>query len=109
MGNKISGHRILKIKENSPASGLLIEPMIDFLLYPPPDTDVIEPNFYKYIQSNEDKEIELTLFNIASQKIHKCKITPRKWEGEGLLGFLVHEENHSDAHLRVIHVLELVL
>ena len=96
----------MQIKDNSPSSGLPIEPMLDFLIYPPPESDLSYPEFSKYIESNEDKEIELTFFNIANQNFHKCKLTPRKWEGEGLLGFIVNEGNYKEAHTNVIHILE---
>ena len=107
MGNQHSesSHRIIKVKPDSPVSDLPIEPMIDFILYVPSDTN---PNMTieSYLSANENKEIEMTFFNIASQKTWKRKITPRKWKGEGLLGVTLHNEDYKTAHNKVIHILE---
>eukprot|EP00826_Nyctotherus_ovalis_P045293 TRINITY_DN4996_c0_g1_i10.p2 TRINITY_DN4996_c0_g1~~TRINITY_DN4996_c0_g1_i10.p2 ORF type:complete len:236 (-),score=58.88 TRINITY_DN4996_c0_g1_i10:93-800(-) len=111
MGNKDSriGYRIMKIKDNSPAVGSSVESMLDFLLYPPPDAKSSCPSFSEYVTSNENKEIELSFYNIATRKVHKCRITPRKWEGEGLLGFEINEEDYLVAHNRVIRILDFFL
>ena len=111
MGNDNSriGYRVMEIKPNSPAVGIDVEPMLDFLLYPPPETSTSVPSFSEYIKSNENKEVELTFFNIAPQKTRKCKITPQKWEGEGLLGFIVNQEDYKAANSRVIRVLDFSL
>ena len=111
MGNSESEYslRILKVKPNSPSSGIPIEPMLDFLLYPPAKDGSSNLSFDKYITSNEDKEIELTYYNIASQEMWKHKITPKKWEGEGLLGVTLHPEPYETAHNKVIHILDVLV
>ena len=111
MGNSDSrlGYRIMEIKENSPASRTSVEPMLDFLLYPPPDAKGECPAFSEYVTRNENKEIELTFYNIATRQVRKCKITPSKWEGEGLLGFEINQEDYLVAHNRVIRILDFFL
>ena len=107
-GNSITGYRILRVKANSPAAEIAVEPMLDFIVYPPPDT-TSTLTFSDYISTNENKEVELTIFNMATQQMRKCKLTPRKWEGDGLLGFVVNQENYKEAHAQVIHVLDFLV
>ena len=106
-GSKM-GYRIIRLKPKSPASEISnVEEMLDFLLYPSDNSNDSEISFDNYMSNNENKEIELTFFNIASQKEHKCKFIPRKWEGSDLHGFVFNEEDYKDAHTRVIHVLDV--
>ncbi len=107
MGNEhaTAGYRVVKVKPNSPASTLPIEPMLDFLIYPPFEAAESAPPFNEFITSHEGKEIELTFFNIASQKSWKGKLIPRKWEGEGLLGLTINQEDYATAHTKVLRVL----
>jgi len=108
MGNEqaTTGFRVVKVKANSPASNLGIEPMLDFLIYPPFENDKVFPPFNQFISSNENKEITLAFFNIASQSYWRGKITPRKWEGEGLLGLTINQDDYKTAHTKVIRVLK---
>lgn len=108
-----SGYRILSVDENSPISELPVEPMLDFILYPPPKPsnsttpDDQWPRFEEWIRTSEGKEVEMWFYNMASQSKWNAKITPRKWSGKGLLGANIHFESYTDAQSNVIKVLSI--
>jgi len=101
-----SGYRVEKLYKDSPASALPVEPMLDFVIYPS-SSDPAEQAipFNKFILQNENKEIELTFYNIASQAFWKGKIVPCKWSGKGLLGMSINFDDYTTAHARVLRVL----
>eukprot|EP00826_Nyctotherus_ovalis_P012618 TRINITY_DN1334_c0_g2_i3.p1 TRINITY_DN1334_c0_g2~~TRINITY_DN1334_c0_g2_i3.p1 ORF type:complete len:254 (+),score=76.11 TRINITY_DN1334_c0_g2_i3:102-863(+) len=107
-GPAVESYRILKVKPNSPSSDIPIEEMLDFLIH---STEVngAYTKFDDYVAANENKEIELTFFNIASQKEWKHKMMPKKWEGSGLIGVTLHPETYQDAHNKVIHILDVMV
>ena len=99
-GDAQMGYRIISIDSGSPLSNLGIEPMLDYIVYTDPKT-----SFEEYLSNNEDKEIKIKLYNIITKAFRELSITPRKWQGDGLLGVNVVYEDYSTAHARVIHVL----
>eukprot|EP00826_Nyctotherus_ovalis_P012484 TRINITY_DN13307_c0_g1_i4.p2 TRINITY_DN13307_c0_g1~~TRINITY_DN13307_c0_g1_i4.p2 ORF type:complete len:205 (+),score=56.19 TRINITY_DN13307_c0_g1_i4:155-769(+) len=94
------GYRITSIDPDSPLSNLGIEPMLDFIVY----ADVVTP-FEEYLSNNENKETTIKLYNIVTREFRELTATPRKWQGEGLLGVNVRFEDYVTAHARAIHVL----
>lgn len=104
----MESYRVLKVKPNSPSSDIPIEEMLDFLIHSP-EASATYAKFDDYVAANENKEIELTFFNIASQKEWKHKMVPKKWEGSGLIGVTLHPENYQDAHNKVIHILDVMV
>ena len=101
-----TGYRITKVYQDSPLSSLPIEPMLDFLIYSGEENPHDPPlPFNEYIAKNENKEIDLTFFNIATQCKWKAKVTPKKWGGRGLLGININQEDYMTAHTRVLRVL----
>eukprot|EP00826_Nyctotherus_ovalis_P061714 TRINITY_DN8807_c0_g1_i4.p1 TRINITY_DN8807_c0_g1~~TRINITY_DN8807_c0_g1_i4.p1 ORF type:complete len:218 (+),score=62.63 TRINITY_DN8807_c0_g1_i4:65-718(+) len=72
------------------------------------DSSISVP-FNQYVVDHEDKEMELTIFNVATQQERKCTIVPRKWEGEGLLGFVINQEDYKIAHAKVVHIVDLLV
>jgi hypothetical protein len=105
MGIQESSYRISQAKPGSPAANLHIESMLDFIVYKPESN----LSFDGFIAANENKEMPLTLFNIASQEFRQEKIFPKKWEGEGLLGFRLIKEDYKLAHTRVIRILSILM
>ena len=105
MGNKYSSFRVINVQPDSPAASLHIEPMLDFIIYTPNETN--PQSFHSYLSWNEGKEIELIFFNIASQKIWKGKVTPRKASNNDFLGLTLREENYKSAHMKVIHIVNI--
>eukprot|EP00826_Nyctotherus_ovalis_P043715 TRINITY_DN4641_c0_g1_i12.p1 TRINITY_DN4641_c0_g1~~TRINITY_DN4641_c0_g1_i12.p1 ORF type:complete len:218 (-),score=42.90 TRINITY_DN4641_c0_g1_i12:201-854(-) len=106
MGKLYSSFRVIKVEAGSPAAALPLEPMLDFLVYTPTKSD--HKSFEDYITWNEGKEIELCFCNVASQKMWKAKVTPRKWNGKDLLGLDLREENYKSAHTKVIRILSVL-
>ena len=43
-------------------------------------------SFAKYIQVNEGQEIELEVYNVDTEAMKSTKITPKQWDGQGLIG-----------------------
>jgi hypothetical protein len=109
MGNDqekpIKGYRILSVDPGSPFSGITIHPMLDFIVYPLTTTAEIPGEFEQYVAANENKEIELTLYNIVARNKRNIKVMPKKWQGSGLLGVNIRFEDYAFAHTRVLRVL----
>ena len=104
----VESYRILKVKPNSPCSDIPIEELLDFLVYST-ESEGSQVKFEDYLAANENKEVELTFFNIASQKKWTHKVIPKKWEGTGLLGFSLQPESYKDAHNKVIHIISVMI
>lgn len=97
------GYRILSVLPESPMSNLGVEPMLDFIILT--GEEEIAIGFNSFVARLENKEVELTFYNIASRLKWKAKVTPRKWKGMGLLGVDLREEDFTTAHSRVLRVL----
>ncbi len=102
-----TGYRILGIDEGGPMSGLALEPMLDFIVYP--DTRENEGrSFSAVLDASRDSALELSVYNLASQSVRKVIVTPKNWNGRGLLGIRAREENFATAHVRVMRVLSFL-
>ncbi len=100
------GYRVLSVAPGSPLGNVGLVPMLDFLVYPDPEGPEQQGHsFGDMLASNLNRSITLSVFNMASQQIRKVTFTPRKWQGEGLLGLEVRPENYATASQRVIRVL----
>ena len=84
-GSKISqifGLRIIELSKESPAGHTVLQPFVDFVidLKNKPDHFSLEHDFYKFVIENENKDVELLIYNILSQKsrVVKFKLT-RDW------------------------------
>ncbi len=105
-----TGYRVINVFKSSPCAGLPIEPMIDFLIYPASYEEAESGlSFNEFVELNEGRELELTFFNIASQAPWKTHVTPKKWEGKGLLGITMNQEDFATAHTRVIRVMNFLV
>jgi len=105
MGAQETSYRISQVKPDSPAANLHIEPMLDFVIHNPTDNLTFEA----FIAANENKEMPVILFNIASQESREDKIIPKKWKGEGLLGLTLIKEDYKLAHTKVIRILSILV
>ena len=57
--------------------------------------------FFQKVRELENNEVKLKLYNIRVDEIREVAVTPRRWDGEGLLGVqLRHEklDNFLDAY-----------
>lgn len=75
-----------------------------------PPNFVLPKDFYKFIIANENKEIDLVLYNILSKEFRRVKILlTRNWEGaDFLLGFKVRFEDISLAQKNMYRVLDVI-
>eukprot|EP01022_Parablepharisma_sp_SALTPOND_P002752 TRINITY_DN1111_c0_g1_i1.p2 TRINITY_DN1111_c0_g1~~TRINITY_DN1111_c0_g1_i1.p2 ORF type:complete len:450 (+),score=43.76 TRINITY_DN1111_c0_g1_i1:2551-3900(+) len=101
------GYRIVSVDPGSPISQFPIEPMLDFIVYPEQGSPTETASFEEFLVKNENNPTTLTLYNIASRKMRKISIVPRKWDGKGLLGATIRLEDYSMAHKRVLRVLNI--
>jgi hypothetical protein len=67
--------------------------MLDFIVFPEDLTNQIKKDeerfrkFTKMLSDNEDKELNIKVFNIITQTIRTSPVIPnKKWGGKGLLG-----------------------
>ncbi len=109
MGNSGSvpenyGFKIVEIISKSPGekAGLVVE--ADFILtVNGKKLRKMTPEQIKdLVQSNEDREIKLKVFNSASGQIRDVTIVPsNKWPGQGLLGVRIRLEPYGDLNVEV--------
>ncbi len=104
------GYRIISVDAGSPIASHNVEPMLDFIVYP--DSGVQageETSFEEFLGKNENRQIDITLYNIATRRVRKIQIVPKKWSGNGLLGATIRLEDFANAHTRVMRVLNIYL
>jgi len=100
------GYRILSIDEDSPLANLGLEPMIDFIILPQKPNEV--PSFLfleNLIKSQQNDDLELSIFNIATRLIRKISVKPLQHNKKSYLGITARAEDYANAHIRAIHVL----
>jgi S1-C subfamily serine protease len=117
MGNNGSvpenyGFKIVEIISRSPGekAGLIVE--ADFILtVNGKKLRKLHPDQIKeLVQSNEDKELKLKVFNSTTGQIRDVTIVPTKnWPGQGLLGVKIRLEPYGDLNVEVSIAVRLSL
>lgn len=82
-------HNILSVQDvylGSPAHEAELQPVKDFILGTKEMTFTDLQSFAKYIQVNEGQEVELQVYNVDTETVKQSKITPKNWDGAGLIG-----------------------
>ncbi len=87
-------------------SDLALEPMLDFVIYPDGGSKAKEGmSFVEMLVSSKNSPVELSVYNLATQNTRKVLVTPKSWEGKGLLGIKARPEDYYTAPLRVLRVI----
>ena len=101
------GFRVLHVQTNSPASQCGLVPYLDFILYRTAETGI---DFKSMLRLNKGKRIELLIYNLITQGERRVILIPDdQWNGDGLIGARIMEEDYSLAHARVIRILNFYI
>lgn len=92
------GFRVLLIHPGSPAEKAGLQVMDDFVLSIN-DHSMKSMRLFdikKFVESNENKPLDLMVFNVSTHKIRNVTIVPtRNWPGHDLLGMRLREEPYN--------------
>ncbi|GBE62369.1 golgi re-assembly stacking 1 [Babesia ovata] len=107
------GLRVHRVYPNGPAENAGFEIFFDYIMEADhnsysDDSDETLMSFTSYISSKENQEISLNVYNARQKSLRVVKMTPRKWDGVGLLGLSVRfaEFTAMDEGAHVIKVHE---
>nr|CCA21293.1 golgi reassemblystacking protein putative [Albugo laibachii Nc14] len=100
------GFRVLGVQEGSPASKVGFVSFFDFIIEVNGiRLDTKDSILMELIAGNEDRVINLRLFNAKSRTTREVQLTPsRKWPGKGLLGVTIRFDCFQDAENHLLHV-----
>ncbi|ORM40602.1 Golgi reassembly-stacking protein 1 [Babesia sp. Xinjiang] len=105
------GLRVHRVYPNGPAEEAGFEIFFDYIMEADhnaycDDSDETLMSFTSYISSKENQEVTLNVYNARQKSLRLLKITPRKWDGVGLLGLSVRfaEFTAMDEGAHVINV-----
>ena len=99
------GYRVVEVIKNSPSEKAGIQPYLDFIMSLN-GTNLLESSlpFQEMIKSNENCCVTLEVLSLVDMSLREVRVTPEKWEGEGLLGVNLRYEDSIEALNRIIHV-----
>lgn len=105
----LSGYRVMKVFQGSPASRSGLAPFEDFIVavnsvLVGADTSMLS----NILRDNEGKEVALVVWNCVDSKERNVGLRPVQWNGPGLLGAAVRYEplrGSADHVQRVVDVL----
>ncbi|GIX65513.1 Golgi reassembly-stacking protein 2 [Babesia caballi] len=88
------GLRVHRVYPNGPGEKAGFEVFFDYIVEADhngycDDSDDTLMRFTSYVSSKENQEITLNVYNARKRSLRLVKITPRKWDGVGLLGLSV--------------------
>ncbi|EDO07118.1 GRASP55/65 PDZ-like domain family protein [Babesia bovis T2Bo] len=105
------GLRVHRVYPNGPAADVGFEIFFDYIMEADnnaysDDSDETLMSFTSYISSKDNQEVTLNVYNARQKSLRLIKITPRKWDGVGLLGLSVRfaEFTAMDEGAHVINV-----
>ena len=103
------GWRILEVMAESPCSDCHIIPYFEFIVgINGVRLDTSSETFWDIIQSNENHETILTLFNYKTHIKRNVSVIPNsEWGGEGLLGLVIVLSDFTKADEQCIRVLKV--
>jgi len=106
--SKAGGFRVHSVSPNSPAADAELEPFFDYVVevYGVPIVNESQ-SFFSMMKAVEGETVKLLVFNSRTQTVRSVLVTPRPWEGAGLLGAFVQYENIADHQNQALHVLEV--
>ncbi|CDR97553.1 -Golgi reassembly-stacking protein 1 [Babesia bigemina] len=106
------GLRVHRVYPNGPAEDVGFEIFFDYIMEADhnsysDDSDETLMSFTSYISSKENQEISLNVYNARKKSLRIVKMTPRKWDGVGLLGLSVRFAEFTamdeGAHVLKVH------
>ncbi|SBT32611.1 golgi re-assembly stacking protein 1 [Plasmodium ovale wallikeri] len=105
------GYRIVRICEDGPVSMCDLEIFFDYIVQID-DVQLIDAsrstydNFIEKVKQNEGKEVMLKVYNCRYNQVKDIKVTPRKWQGKGLLGININYEsmNAMNEGIRILEI-----
>lgn len=107
--DSLSGYRVMKVFQGSPASRSGLAPYEDFIVALNRNlVDADNASLANVLRENEGNEVALVVWNCIDAKERNVALRPVKWNGPGLLGAAVRFEplrGASDYVQRVVDVL----
>lgn len=105
----LSGYRVMKVFQGSPASRSGLSPFEDFIVALN-GTLVNSDNttLANVLRDNEGKEVALIVWNCVDSKERNVALRPVKWNGPGLLGAAVRFEKLRGATDHILRVLDVL-
>ncbi|KAK1939734.1 hypothetical protein X943_002718 [Babesia divergens] len=107
------GLRVHRVYPNGPGEEAGFEVFFDYILEANnnrycDDSEETLMRFTSFIASQENQEVTLNVYNARKKSLRLIKMTPRKWDGTGLLGLSVRFSEFSamDEGAHVINVHE---
>ncbi|CCI10821.1 unnamed protein product [Albugo candida] len=104
------GFRVLGVQEESPASKVGFVSFFDFIIEANGiRLDTKDSILMELIAGNEERVMDLRLFNAKSRTTREVQLTPsRKWPGKGLLGVTIRFDCFQDAENHLLHVTKVL-
>lgn len=105
----LSGYRVMKVFQGSPASRSGLAPFEDFILAVNGAlVDADNASLAAVLRANEGKELALVVWNVVDAARRDVALRPVKWNGPGLLGAAVRYEPVAGAADCVHRVLDVL-
>lgn len=105
----LSGYRVMKVFQGSPASRSGLAPFEDFIVAVNGAlVDSDNASLSAVLSDNEGKELALIVWNCVDNARRDVALRPVKWNGPGLLGAAVRYEKLAGAVEHVQHVIDVL-
>ena len=86
------GWRVWQVFPKSPAAEARLQVCFDFVVGINDTGPSTDQAFFQKLCELENSEVKLKVYNIRTHDIREVAITPRRWDGAGLLGAVLHNE-----------------
>lgn len=105
----LSGYRVMKVFQGSPASRSGLAPFEDFIVaINGAAISSDNSSLSNFLQANEGKEVALIVWNCVDMQSRDVALRPVKWNGPGLLGAAVRYEPIRGAVDHVQRVMDVL-
>ena len=84
--------RVWQVLPGGPAAEARLEVCFDFVVGINDTAPSTDQTFFQNVCELENTEVKLKVYNIRTHDIREVAITPRRWDGEGLLGAVLQNE-----------------
>eukprot|EP00756_Hemistasia_phaeocysticola_P002193 Hpha_TRINITY_DN11507_c0_g2::TRINITY_DN11507_c0_g2_i1::g.32147::m.32147 len=103
------GFQVTLVAPGSPAHEAGLVPFFDFIVHMD-NFNLTGDNtrfFIEYMQRNKNQAVRLQVFNLKLRDRREVTVTPRDWEGSGLLGCSIAWNDVGQAAKCVWHITEV--
>ena len=84
--SEIGGYRVCMVHEGSPAHTAGLEMFFDLIIEVEGRQMTQHTALHEVIKQRENLQTKLVVFNLRTQEVRDVHLTPRSWQGAGILG-----------------------